>query len=43
MKLNQLLIAILLLTTACNLPLGASPAPTSAPATLPEHPAARLV
>jgi len=28
MKLNRLLIAILLLTTACNLPLGASPAPT---------------
>ena len=33
MKLNRLLIAILLLTTACNLPLGASPAPTSAPVT----------
>jgi len=33
MKLNRMLIAILLLTTACNLPLGASPAPTSAPAT----------
>ncbi|MBI3174482.1 MAG: hypothetical protein HYZ25_12220 [Chloroflexi bacterium] len=38
MKLNRLLIAILLLTTACNLPLGASPAPTeavTAPATEP--------
>ena len=28
MKLNRMLIAILLLTTACNLPLGVSPAPT---------------
>jgi photosystem II stability/assembly factor-like uncharacterized protein len=39
MKLNRLLIAILLLTTACNLPLGASSAPvTEVPAQASEVP-----
>lgn len=39
MKLNRLLIAILLLATACNLPLGASPAPvTEIPAQASEVP-----